>query len=154
MLYLVFQLGDDSYALDARHVVEVLPVVDLKHVPQAPASVAGVLNYRGTPVPVLDLTELLLERRSAARMNTRIVITRYADLSGREHFLALLAERTTDMLRREESDFVSSGLALRRAAYLGPVVVEAGRLVQRLEIEHLVPPDLRELLFTELLGVG
>jgi chemotaxis-related protein WspB len=154
MLYLVFQLGTDSYALDARHAVEVLPVVDLKHVPRAPASVAGVLNYHGVPVPVLDLSELVLGRSSALRMNTRIVITHYEGPSGRRPFLALLTERATDMLRREEADFLPSGLAIERAAYLGPVIVEAGRLVQRLEIEHLVPHDLREQLFTEILGAG
>jgi chemotaxis-related protein WspB len=154
MLYLLVQLANDNYALDARHVVEVLPVVDLKHIPHAPFGVAGILNYHGAPVPVLDLAELVLGRLSQVRMNTRIVITRHVDSSAQEHFLALMAEQTTETIRREESDFVPSGVAVSSVPYLGPVIVEANRIVQRIEIEHLLPAHLREELFTELAGVN
>lgn len=149
MLYLLFQVGNDSYALAARHVVEVLPLVDLKGVPRAPASFAGMLNYHGAPVPVLDLAGILLGRSSAARMNTRLVVIEHQDSSGRKSLLGLLAERTTDMLRREESDFVPSGLATGQSRHLGPVTVESGRLVQRIEIEHLMLPDIGGPLVTE-----
>lgn len=142
MLYLLFQIGNDSYALDVRHVVEVLPLVDLKGIPRSPASLAGVLNYHGTPIPVLDLAGIILGRSSAQRMNTRLVVTERQDPSGNKSLLGLLAERTTDMLRREESDFVPSGIATGQSPHLGPVTVESGRLVQRIEIEHLIPPDI------------
>ena len=33
-------------------IAEVLPLVDITAIPQAPAGVAGLFNYRGTPVPV------------------------------------------------------------------------------------------------------
>ena len=55
MLFLTFQLGVDRYALDAKRVAEVLPLVDIKQIPHAPAGVAGVFNYRGTPVPVIGI---------------------------------------------------------------------------------------------------
>ena len=60
MLFLVFQLGPDRYALDAKRVAEVLPLVDIKSIPHAPNGIAGVFNYRGTPVPVIDLAQLTL----------------------------------------------------------------------------------------------
>ena len=52
MLLLLLRLGTDRYALDARQVVEVIPVIKLKRIPPAPAYVAGMFNYRGKPVPV------------------------------------------------------------------------------------------------------
>ena len=52
MLFLLFQIGQHRYALDSRRVAEVLPLVDIKEIPHAPAGVAGVFNYRGVPVPV------------------------------------------------------------------------------------------------------
>ena len=60
MLFLVFQLGKDRYALEARRVVEVVPLLGLKKVPQAPKAVAGIFNYRGRPVPAIDLCQLAL----------------------------------------------------------------------------------------------
>ena len=62
MLFLLFQLGSDRYAIDALRVVEVLPCVQVKQIPHAPAGIAGVINYRGAPVPVLDLCLLTLRR--------------------------------------------------------------------------------------------
>jgi len=50
MLFLLFQLGQDRYALEASRVIEVLPLVSLKRIPQAPRGVAGLFNYRGRPV--------------------------------------------------------------------------------------------------------
>ena len=62
MLFLLFELGQDRYALDVRQVAEVLPLVEFKRIPQAPPFVAGLLNYRGDPVPVIDLSQLTLSR--------------------------------------------------------------------------------------------
>jgi chemotaxis-related protein WspB len=44
MLFLVFQLGTDRYAIEAAQVVEVLPLVNAKHIPRAPRGVAGLFN--------------------------------------------------------------------------------------------------------------
>jgi chemotaxis-related protein WspB len=52
MLFILFQIGRDRYALSAGSIIEVLPLMNLKSVPRAPAGVAGLLNYHGTPVPI------------------------------------------------------------------------------------------------------
>ncbi len=36
MLFLLFQLGKDRYVLEAARVIEVLPLMDLKQIPEAP----------------------------------------------------------------------------------------------------------------------
>ncbi len=52
---LVFALEGLRLALPASRVVEVLRAAALAPLPTAPAAVAGLLDLRGTPVPVLDL---------------------------------------------------------------------------------------------------
>ena len=64
MLFLLFQMGEDRYAIEATQVLEVLPLVNFKRIPGAPSSMAGVFNYHGTPVPLIDLSELALGRPS------------------------------------------------------------------------------------------
>ena len=44
MLFLLFQLGKERYALPASRVVEVVPLLELKQLPQAPKGVAGIFN--------------------------------------------------------------------------------------------------------------
>src|SRR3954451_8554304 len=59
MLLLTFRVSDDLYAVAAERVVEVVPRVELRPIPHAPACLAGLFNYRGKAVPVIDLGILL-----------------------------------------------------------------------------------------------
>ena len=59
MLYLLMDAGSDTYAVASASVVEVVPCAALKSAPGAPPAVAGILNYRRGPVPVVDCCVLL-----------------------------------------------------------------------------------------------
>lgn len=52
---LEFRVAGEHYALETRHVMEVLPLSDLASVPCTPAFVRGVVNVRGRITAVLDL---------------------------------------------------------------------------------------------------
>jgi chemotaxis-related protein WspB len=150
MLFLQFQLGDDRYVLDASQVAEVLPLVSLKHIPQAPAGVVGVLNYRGHAVPVVDLCELALQRPAARRLNTRLIIAYYADAAGEQHWLGLIAERVTEAVRRDPAEFSDSGVSLEHAPYLGPVASDGHGLLQWIDVGTLLPDEVRNVLYRQL----
>lgn len=147
MLYLLFQIGGDRYALEARQAVEVLPYLTLKTIPQSPRGVAGIFNYRGRPVPAVDLSELTLGRPSRERLSTRIIVIQYLDRSRQPHLLGLIAEQATGMIRREEREFVDAGVRTRSAPYLGPVLMDDKGVIQLLCVQHLLADSVRELLF-------
>jgi len=147
MLFLLFQLGTERYALDAGQVVAVLPRLGVKEIPHAPPAVAGLCHYRGSPAPVIDLGQLALGRPCANRLSTRIVLVNFPDPTHGPHLLGLLAERATETLRRDEGDFVPAGVSIDAASYLGPVTADARGLIQRIEVQHLLPPTLQALLF-------
>src|SRR5919201_580300 len=106
MLFLLFQLDENRYALDAGQVAEVLPLVDIKQIPQAPRAVAGIFNYRGGPLAGVELTQLTVARPAQKRLSTRIVLVHYLDDNGEKRLLGLIAEKVTETLRREPADFV------------------------------------------------
>ena len=149
MLFLQFQLGKDRYALDSSQVVEVLPLLGIKQIPQAPAGVAGAFNYRGKPVPVIDLSELALGRPARLHMSTRIIIVRYPDGNGTQDLLGLIAEKATETVRRDAADFTDSGVINDGAPYLGPVATDPNGLVQRIEVTQLLPAAVRDVLFKQ-----
>jgi chemotaxis-related protein WspB len=152
MLFLIFELGSDRYALPATPIVEVLPIVRIKRVPHAPSGVIGVFDYHGAPVPVIDLSELTLGRPAAPRLSTRLIVVSYPDRrgQGQPHLLGLIAERATDTMRRAPADFVSSGITTGRAPYLGHVTTSSHGVVQRIDVEDLLPDAVREILFEQL----
>jgi chemotaxis-related protein WspB len=149
MLFLIFQLGTDRYAIEAADVVEILPLVHSKHIPRAPPGVAGIFDYHGAPVPLIDLAELALGKPSRRWMSTRIILINYRQRSGKAQFLGLLAEHATETLRRPEKDFKDSGLAVPGAPYLGPVLIDPSGIVQRIEIRKLLPEAICNHLYGE-----
>lgn len=149
MLFVLFQLGGGRYALEASRVVEVVPLLALKPLPQAPNGVAGLFNYRGRPVPALDLSELTFHQPSRERLSTRIIIVNYPDEHGAERLLGLVAEHATEMLRTDANQFVDAGVRLGRAPYLGPVLMHALGAIQLLHPHGLLTEPVRKLLFAE-----
>jgi chemotaxis-related protein WspB len=149
MLFLLFQLGKDRYALDASRVVEVAPLLALKRLPQAPKGVAGIFNYRGRPVPAVDLCEMTVGRPASEQLSTRIIIVNFRHDNGADHLLGLIAENATETLRKSIDDFVEPGVKVGAAPYLGAVFMDARGVIQRINEEKLLPGALRRLLFAE-----
>ena len=149
MLFLLFQLGQDRYALEASRVVEVVPLLALKHLPQAPKGVAGIFDYRGRPVPAVDLSALTLGQPARERLSTRIIIVNYPDEGGTNHLLGLIAERATEMVRKEVKDFADSDVRLGTAPYLGPIFADSWGAIQWIYEQRVLPEPVRQLLFSE-----
>lgn len=147
MLFVLFQLGRDRYALEAARLSEVLPLVRLKALPQAATGIAGVLDYRGAPVPVVDLSALALGRPAASRMGTRILIVQCAAHPGTARPLGLIAEQATETFRCDPGEFVPSGVTNEGAPYLGPVKVSAQGMIQWIEPDRLLSQEVKEALF-------
>jgi len=142
-LYLQFRLNQQRFALDVREVIEVLPRRPLKPIAQAPAWVAGILAHRGVLVPVVDLSALSFAQPAAERASTRLVLVHYRQ----EQVLGLILEQATETLRCMADEFQPYGLDNGEARYLGPVRQDAQGLLQRIEVDDLLPDTVRELLF-------
>ncbi len=72
---LVFKADSREYALPVRDVVEVVRMVVITPLPEAPSWVDGVLNFRGRVIPVLNLRARLGIPRREPDLSTPIVIT-------------------------------------------------------------------------------
>lgn len=51
----VFKLGQEEYAVDIHYVQEIVKLLDITRVPKAPNFVEGVVNLRGSIIPVMNL---------------------------------------------------------------------------------------------------
>ena len=94
--------GDSLYAVDAERVVEVVPRVELRAVPHAPAFLAGLLRYRGRVVPV-DRPRRPARRRppAATRSSTRIILAECTGADGTARLVGLIAEHVSDVVNAE-----------------------------------------------------
>jgi len=72
--YLTFAVADEEYAIEVLRVREILAFVPLTKVPRAPQFVSGVMNLRGTVVPVIDLRVKLGMEPTVVTPHTCIII--------------------------------------------------------------------------------
>jgi len=52
--YLSFELGDETYAANVSKVLNILEMTKITKVPKAPDYMKGVINLRGTVLPLID----------------------------------------------------------------------------------------------------
>jgi chemotaxis-related protein WspB len=145
-LHLVVQVGRDQYALPAAQVVEVLPLVRLKALQGAPDGVAGLMNYRGVALPVIDLSLLVLGAPTPATAGARLVVVQYPPAARGDDAasLALLVPGAHDTAQLDADAFVDGGITLDGAPYLGRVLVRPEGVLQLVNVGELLTPALRD----------
>jgi purine-binding chemotaxis protein CheW len=72
--YLTFQLGEEVFGLDVSHVREILEFTAVTKVPKTPDYMRGVINLRGSVVPVLDMRLKFGLTRTEKTVNTCIIV--------------------------------------------------------------------------------
>lgn len=97
MLALMFQVGDDQLALDVRRVRQVIPRVPLSQPSGGPPWLAGVLIYRGAPLPVVDLFRLYGVGQCPVRLSSRIIVVSAPEAAPGDGLIGLLATEVSDL---------------------------------------------------------
>jgi chemotaxis-related protein WspB len=147
MLLLLFEIGKGRYALDVNQIVEIVPLVKLKKLPSVPEYVAGIMNYRGTGIPVIDLNQLLESVHFEDLLSTRIIVIRHS-IDGINHkFLALIAHNVTETIRTKLNKPPPSGVLMDRSLYDDNLVPETDEMIQWFDIKKMLPEKEISLLF-------
>jgi chemotaxis-related protein WspB len=154
MQLLILTAGEQSYALEAQAVVEVLPMIPTRPVPHLPDYVIGMVAYRGRLIPVVDLARRLSGVFARRRLSTRMIVVEFVPdtLPGAappDHKvrMGLVAENMVSIGRAEDTVTVFSGMHLENAPYLGRIIRLNGRTVHMLTVENLLPTELATGLF-------
>ncbi len=95
--YLTFRLGDEIFALDVAQVREVLDMSTITKVPGTPDFMRGVINVRGSVVPVIDLRLKFGMSRTENTMDTRIVVMEIF-MDGEVVVLGTLADSVNEVI--------------------------------------------------------
>ena len=96
MRALTLRLQDEIFAIEAESVREILDLVPITEVPNAPAFVGGLINVRGRVVPLADLRVVFGMERPPANQDTRIVVIE-VDLDGEPAIVGILADKVHDV---------------------------------------------------------
>lgn len=99
--YLTFKLDEEVFGLAIGKVREVLDFTAVTRVPQTPAYMRGVINLRGSVVPVIDLNLKFGMKETVKTVNTCIIIAEI-EMDGEVTVLGALADSVQEVVELEQ----------------------------------------------------
>jgi purine-binding chemotaxis protein CheW len=143
---LTFVLGNETYGVDILRVQEIRGFTAVTKIPHAPSHVLGVLNLRGSIVPIVDLRMRFSLERADYNAVTVIIVLSVQSATGRRDF-GVVVDGVSDVVDVPQADVrpapeMGSATATE---YIRGLVPVADRMVVLLDIDCLIGNDLRGL---------
>lgn len=141
--YLTFLLADEQYGLNILQVQEIRGWEQVTRIPNAPRYVKGVINLRGTIVPVLDLRLRFGMATQTYSKETVVIVVRAADRQGCERSLGLVVDAVSDVLVAEDDRVISTpdfGASVPTENLIG-LISEGNDMVMLLDVGSLIESD-------------
>jgi purine-binding chemotaxis protein CheW len=136
---IVFSLGSETYGVEVGQVRSIERMMPMTRVPKTPAFVKGVIQLRGSVVPVIDLRGRFGLEETEYTDNTRIIIVSINDME-----VGLIVDNATDVIdidedRIEDPPEIVGGI---KAKYLrGVAKLDDDRLIVLLNLVEVLNKD-------------
>ena len=95
--YLTFALGSEMFAVGILNVKEIIEYGNLTEIPMMPAFIRGVINLRGSVVPVIDLSARFGGSQTEVGRRTCIVIVEVEDEDAK-HDIGIMVDAVSEVL--------------------------------------------------------
>lgn len=142
--YLSFPLGEEWFAVQILKVQEIRQLTAITPIPNAPAHILGVVNLRGTIVPVFDLRlRFRLKTDADPRFAVILVVT------VGQRIVGLIADSVPKVLTVSGQEIAPTpdfGQRVDLSFVSGVLHRGQGGLVLLLDLEHLLAVELGELV--------
>lgn len=148
MLCLRFSIDGNSYGLDSSAIVEVIPKMPLRETPGLPHYIPGCFKYRGHIVPVIDINMLCGGKPTSDFFSSRIAVLRYSEA----HLIGLLLENATETAVVDPATLEDEGFENKTDPFFGKISVSGNDMLQLVNVEKLLPEEVRGLIFHETGG--
>jgi purine-binding chemotaxis protein CheW len=136
---LTFELGNETYGFEILRVREIRGWTSVTKIPQAPPHVLGILNLRGSIVPVMDLRmRFALERAEYTQVTVIIVLT--VDTQAGRRDVGVVVDGVSDVVDINAADIKQAPDFGPESAtdYIRGLVPSGGRMTVLLDIDRLI----------------
>ncbi|NGZ05175.1 MAG: chemotaxis protein CheW [Magnetococcales bacterium] len=138
--YLTFTLGTEVFAVDIAKIREVLEYTQVTKVPRTPAFMCGVINLRGSVVPVVNMRQKFNMTQGEKSVNTCIIILEIApEEDGGVVVMGALADSVREVMELEPNQIEPPpkiGMRLR-TEFLKGMGKQDGRFIMILDIDKV-----------------
>lgn len=137
--YLTFLLADEMFAVGIQRVREIIEYGNVTTVPMMPRFVRGVINLRGSVVPVIDLSARFGRGVSEIHRRTCVVIVEI-EHEGAKQELGMIVDAVSEVLDIPQSDIEPAPAfgARLRADFISGMGKVGGRFVILLNVDRVL----------------
>jgi len=130
-----FKLGREEYSVSILQVQEIKRITDITRVPHTPDYIKGVINLRGSVLPVIDLKKRLNLPQQAPTEDTRIIIVKVDELS-----VGMIVDAVSEVMTINQEDIDAPDVVVGNVAsnYLSGVGKLENRLLILLNLEEII----------------
>jgi purine-binding chemotaxis protein CheW len=129
--YLTFALGSEDYGLPVLRVREIIKLMDITAVPQAPLHVRGVINLRGKVIPVVDLRSTFGLGTEASTDRTCIIVVEVTLAVG-SVLMGVVVDSVSEVLNITAEELEAPPPSIVSGA--GPVIMALAKVKGRVKI--------------------
>lgn len=105
--YLSFRLGIEVFAINVLKVINILEMCQITKIPKAPEFMKGVINFRGTVLPVIDLRTKFGLPRENETIDTSIIVLSI-DEKGETILVGTLVDAVKEVLELKIDEITAS----------------------------------------------
>lgn len=105
--YLSFKLSEEVFAINVSKVINILEMCHITKIPKAPSYMKGVINLRGTVLPVLDLRIKFGLAEKETTVDTSIIVLSI-DLNGEPVMVGTLVDAVKEVLELKTDEIAPS----------------------------------------------
>jgi purine-binding chemotaxis protein CheW len=141
--YLTFNLGSELFALPIEHIREIIEYCNITAIPLMPDFLRGVINLRGSVVPVIDLSSRFGRDQTEVGRRTCVVILEVDNPDSELQLLGVLVDAVSEVMNIDLDQIEarpSFGANLRTDFIEGILKVD-GRMVIILDVQKVVSLD-------------
>jgi len=140
--YLTFMLGGKVYGLEILNIKEIIEYGEITEVPMTPDFISGVINLRGSVVPVIDLSQRFSGQSTEYTKRTSIIILEVNndDLRIEIGVTVDMVNEVLDIHPKEVEPAPSLGNQIQTNFIRGMAKVD-GKLLILLDIENVLSVD-------------
>ena len=138
---LTFVLGEETYGVDILRVQEIRGWSAVTKIPQSQPHVLGVLNLRGSIVPIVDLRMRLNLEHAEYTPVTVIIVLSIVTGNGKRNF-GVVVDGVSDVVDVNDSEVRPAPDLAGSSDYIRGLVPISERMVVLLDIDRLIAGDL------------
>ncbi len=140
--YITFRLEED-YGIELTRIKEIMRHQELTAIPETPAFILGILNLRGTAVPVIDARRLFQLPEKEINMFSAVIVM---ETLGR--LIGLLVDAVSDIVSIKDTDITPPPKFSERkgARFIKGMVQKDKKFTMILDVTRLFSTDEIEVI--------